>query len=121
LLCAALIFEVLGMSGWFPHLGRSVQPCLWLGALGAMGSTVAGYLLMAGEQIEGKDMTLHMWTGLGVVVLSTVCLCAKLIRIPQIGMVPLLLVTVMLTGASSHFGETWFTTMTTCQNTLPVH
>lgn len=104
LLCAALIFEVLGMSGLFPRLSDSVLPCLWLGAAGAMGATVAGYLLMAGEQIEGKDMTLHMWTGLGVVVLATLCLAAKLARLSPVLMSGLLLVTVGLTGASSHFG-----------------
>jgi uncharacterized membrane protein len=104
LLSAALIFEVLGMSGWFPKLSESVLPCLWLGALGSMGATIAGYLLMAGEQIEGKDMGLHMWTGLGVVVLATLCLYAKLARLSPLVMSVLLLVTVGLTGASSHFG-----------------
>lgn len=104
LLSAALIFEVLGMSGWFPRLAESVLPCLWLGALGAMGATIAGYLLMAGEQIEGTDMGLHMWTGLGVVVLAVVCLYAKLARLAPLAMSALLLVTVGLTGASSHFG-----------------
>lgn len=104
LLCAALIFEVLGLTSLFPRLSDSVLPCLWLGVAGAMGATVAGYLLMAGEQIEGKDMTLHMWTGLGVVVLSTLCLCAKLVRVAPLPMSALLLVTVGLTGASSHFG-----------------
>ena len=104
LLCAALIFEGLGLTGWFPKASDSVLPCLWLGLVGAMGATIAGYLLMNGEQIEGKNMTLHLWTGLGVVVLATLSLCAKLAHLPKPAMVAILFVTVNFTGASSHFG-----------------
>ena len=104
LLCTALIFEVLGVSGLFPKLGESVLPCLWVGALGAMGATVAGYLLMNGEQITGKNMTLHLWTGLGVVVLATLSLYAKLVNFPKPVLIPILFLTVGLTSASSHFG-----------------
>jgi len=104
LLVAALVFEALDALAWFPRSGDHVIPALWLGALGAIGSTVAGYLLMTGQGIEGKDMVLHMWTGFAVVVLAFLCLWLKLASLPRLITLPAIAATVALTGASSHFG-----------------
>jgi hypothetical protein len=104
LLVAALVFELLDALGWSPGAGDHVVPSLWLASLGAVGSTAAGYLLMTGQGIEGKDMVLHMWTGFAVVLVSFLCLWFKLADLPRLVTLPAIAATVALTGASSHFG-----------------
>lgn len=70
LIFLAAIMEFLGHFTAFSHLRASIPFVLWLSFLGAIGATVAGYLLMTLEDYSGRAMTLHLYFGLAVVVLT---------------------------------------------------
>ncbi len=104
LLCIVFFLEILGRTRWFPGWADNTLPILWFGTLGAVSATIAGYLLMTGEQIEGHFMTRHMWTGFGVVVLSVFSIILKVSnKVVPIYLFVLLANTVLI-GISSHFG-----------------
>jgi hypothetical protein len=70
LIFLAAIMEFLGHFTAFSHLRASIPFVLWLSFLGAIGATVAGHLLMTLEDYSGRAMTLHLYFGLAVVVLT---------------------------------------------------
>jgi hypothetical protein len=70
LIFLAAIMEFLGHFTAFSHLRSAIPFVLWLSFLGAIGATVAGYLLMTLEDYSGRAMTLHLYFGLAVVVLT---------------------------------------------------
>lgn len=70
LIFLAFAMEVLGNFTAFSHV-RPAQPfVLWLSFLSGIGATVAGYLLMTLEDYSGRAMTLHLYFGLSMVVLT---------------------------------------------------
>lgn len=76
-----LIVPVIEIVGRWPgrgHLRESVPLLLWLTALGTIGATVVGYLLMEGEQIASPLMDKHLWTGLGFGALVFATLALRL-------------------------------------------
>jgi len=70
LIFLAAIMEFLGHFTAFSHLRGAIPFVLWLSFLGAIGATVAGYLLMTLEDYSGRAMDLHLYFGLAVVVLT---------------------------------------------------
>ncbi len=99
----ALAMEALGYFTAFSHLRPSIPFVLWIGFLGAVGATLMGYLLMRLEDYSGKAMTLHLWFGLAVVVLSAFALIYSLRGnriLTGIG----ILGAAFTTAASGHFG-----------------
>jgi len=70
LIFLAVAMEFLGYFTAFAHLRTSIPFVLWLSFLGAIGSTVVGYLLMTLEDYSGRAMDLHLYFGLAVVVLT---------------------------------------------------
>ncbi len=79
----ALVFltiaiEIFGKVKGFEHIRASTTFILWLTLLGSLIATVFGFLLMEVEEVSGRAMNLHMWTGLAVVVCSLFALIFKL-------------------------------------------
>lgn len=99
----ALAMEALGYFTAFSHLRPSIPFVLWIGFLGAVGATVMGYLLMSLEDYSGSAMTLHLWFGLAVVVLSAFALIFSL-RGNRILTGLGILGAAFTTAASGHFG-----------------
>ncbi len=105
LLAAALAMEALGRLRIFPGLENQVLPLLWMGFLGAIAATLAGYLLMTSDRYEGTFMTRHLWSGLAVVVLSLSTLILHLVpKFPAPAYLASLTLTVLTVGMSSHYG-----------------
>lgn len=57
---------------------EAIIATLWLTLIGSIGTTILGFALMGAEDVAGKAMDLHMWTGLAVVVFSVLALIFKL-------------------------------------------
>src|SRR5690606_25030158 len=74
----AVAMEFLGHFTAFSHLHRSLPFVLWLSFLGAVGATLIGYLLMTLEDYSGRAMSLHLYFGLAVVVLTLFALVFSL-------------------------------------------
>lgn len=103
-LLGALAVEVFA---FFPALRRYAQGSavmLWFGLFGSIAATVLGFLLMVGDHISGSFMTLHLWTGLGVVVLTAVALVMKLLEVRPSLLIGTLVANLALTSYSSHEG-----------------
>tara|TARA_R110002096_G_scaffold159011_2_gene324571 strand:+ start:2351 stop:3391 length:1041 start_codon:yes stop_codon:yes gene_type:complete len=104
LLCVVFFLEILGRIKPFKGWADNTMPLLWFGTLGAAAATIAGYLLMMGEQTSGNNMKWHMWTGFGVVVLGVLSLILKASN----RVVPIYLLVlagnVVLISISSHYG-----------------
>ncbi len=103
LLCIAFFVEMLGRMGICSGWQHQTLPMLWFGTLGAAAATIAGYLLMVGEQTEGRNMFWHMWTGFGVVALGVLSLILKVCNWSFL-LLLVLLGNLVLIGISSHFG-----------------
>lgn len=99
----ALVMEALGYFTAFSHLRQSIPFVLWIGFLGAVGATVMGYLLMRLEDYSGRAMTLHLYFGFAVVVLSAFALIYSL-RENRILTAVGILGAAFTTAASGHFG-----------------
>lgn len=103
LIFLALAMEVLGYFTAFSHL-RPAQPfVLWLSFLSGIGATVVGYLLMELEDYSGRAMSLHLYFGLAVVVLTLAALFFSLKGkrfLSGLGTAA----AAFATGATGHFG-----------------
>ncbi len=97
------VIEILGRGEKGASIRGSVPMLLWLSFLGSVGATVMGYMLMKSEDFEGKAMNIHLWTGLGVVVLSFLALISKLAD--KRGAYALsLFLSIVGVGAAGHYG-----------------
>lgn len=73
-----IALELFGKLPGFHHIREATVFTLWLSLLGAILATLLGFLLMEVEDVSGKAMTYHLWTGLAVVVLSLLALIFKI-------------------------------------------
>lgn len=86
-------------------LTHGIMKVIWLlGMATALLSSITGYLLSLSGEYEGDTVALHMWMGIGVVVIS-ILICAKVLNrqfdaVYKVASVALLLL-ILLTG---HFG-----------------
>jgi hypothetical protein len=103
LLFVVPLMEVVGWTRWGKKVREGVPFVLWIAVLTAAAASFLGYLMMHAEDIEGRWMTLHMWTGLAVGVFAVLALIFKLTKI-----VPLYALTLLgavgSTMAAGHFG-----------------
>jgi uncharacterized membrane protein len=103
LLLIVPVVEFLGRFGGKRQLLDSVPLLLWLTALGTVGATVIGYLLMEGEQIESDLMDKHLWSGLIFGALAFLTLGLR-----QLGWtwlyLPCLGAAVLVLSAAGHYG-----------------
>lgn len=103
-LLGALAVEIFP---FFPVLRPYAQGglvMLWFGLFGSIAATILGFLLMVGDHIGGSFMTVHLWTGLGVVVLTAVALVMKLLEVRPSLLIGTLAANLALTSYSSHEG-----------------
>lgn len=103
LIFLVVMLEIFGRMAGFADLQQAVTFTLWFTLVGAIGATVLGFLLMEVEEGAGKAMTLHMWTGLGVVVLTLFALIFKIKGAGAPYGVTLLL-SVLCISAAGHYG-----------------
>ncbi|MCB1090081.1 MAG: hypothetical protein KDL87_01015 [Verrucomicrobiae bacterium] len=103
LLLIVPVLEILGRWPGRAYLRDSVPLLLWLTALGTIGSTVAGYLLMEGEQIESDLMTRHLWSGIifGALAFLTLILRLRSQGLLYLGSLGFSIVVLSLAG---HYG-----------------
>ena len=104
LLAGALALEAASILPVFRRWGEGVVPMLWLSLLGGIAATLLGYVLMQADDFTGKFVTLHMWTGLGVVLLTAVSLYFCLFNAGRKINLLMLAATCGLTSAAGHFG-----------------
>lgn len=103
LIMAVPLLELLGRKESRASFREAVPAVLWLVFLGALGSSFVGYLLMQGELIESRLMTLHLWTGLGVGVAALFTLMFKLLRWGPLYAL-CLMASLGLIASAGHFG-----------------
>ncbi|MCP5538540.1 MAG: hypothetical protein H7A53_13735 [Akkermansiaceae bacterium] len=97
------LLEWFGRRDSTAYLREAAPLVLWLALLGALGSTVAGYLLMIGEESESPLMNYHLWSGVGVGVAILLALIFRLTD--KVGAYLLCLAaSLFLTAAAGHFG-----------------
>lgn len=96
--------EILALAPSCRDFSKASLPMLWLGLLGGICATMAGYLLMQSDQYTGKFMTLHLWTGLSVVLLTALTLLLKLKENQNSLYLASLAATFILITVSSHYG-----------------
>jgi len=104
LLAGALVLEGLALFSRFRDVARGTVPMLWMALLGGVIATILGYTLMEADGFTGKFVTLHLWTGLGVVLLTALSLWLRLKDVRQPLYLGSLAATVILTGIAGHYG-----------------
>jgi len=103
LLFVVPLMEVVGWTRWGKKVREGVPFVLWMAVLTAAAASFLGYLMMQAEDIAGRWMTLHMWTGLAVGVFAVLALVFKLAKVGPLYFVTLL-AAVGSTAAAGHFG-----------------
>lgn len=103
LILAVPILELLGRKDSWASFREAVPAVLWLVFFGALGSSFFGYLLMQGELIESRLMTLHLWTGLAVGGAALLTLVFKLLRWGPLYAI-CLIASLGLIASAGHFG-----------------
>ena len=103
LLFVVPLMEMVGWTRWGKRVREGVPFVLWMAVLTAAAASFLGYLMMQAEDIAGRWMTLHMWTGLAVGMFAVLALVFKLARIGPLYFVTLL-AAVGSTAAAGHFG-----------------
>lgn len=103
LLVAALEILAFGKSERALAIKKVIPTILWLAMWGTVMATLLGYLLMTVEDIAGKAMTLHLWTGLGVGVFAILALIFKLAAKEGLYGVSLFL-GILAVSAAGHYG-----------------
>lgn len=103
LLFVVPLMEIVGWTRWGHRVRDGVPFVLWMAVLTAAAASFLGYLMMQAEDIAGRWMTLHMWTGLAVGVFAVLALVFKLAKIGPLYFVTLL-AAVGSTAAAGHFG-----------------
>lgn len=98
-----IALELFGKVPGFHHIREASTFTLWLTLLGSIVTTILGFLLMEVEEVNGKAMTLHMWTGLGVVGLSVLALIFKLRGLGFVYGITLL-ASALCVAAAGHYG-----------------
>ncbi|MEM7145911.1 MAG: c-type cytochrome domain-containing protein [Verrucomicrobiota bacterium] len=71
---------------------------------GAIVASILGFLLMTTESFAGKAMTLHMWTGLAVVVLTFATLKFRLSNLTSVYYYGALVLAAVFVSAAGHYG-----------------
>lgn len=104
LLVGALAVEIFQFFPVLRPYAKGSLVMLWLALLGGIGATLTGFLLMMGEQTTGKFMTVHLWTGLLVVVFTAVLLVMKVLEVRPNVLVGAMAANLALTSYSSHEG-----------------
>ena len=95
--------EFFGRFKGLVAIRDSIPFVLWMTLLSGIGATILGYLLMGVEDVAGKAMTLHLWTGLGVVVLSLFALIFKIVGIGFLYFLSLI-ASLVCVSAAGHYG-----------------
>lgn len=97
------LMEIVGWTRWGAKVREGVPFVLWIAVLTAALASFLGYLMMSAEDIAGRWMTLHMWTGLTVGVFAVLALVFKLAKIGPLYALTLL-AAIGATAAAGHFG-----------------
>ncbi len=103
LLFVVPLMEIVGWTRWGKRVREGVPFVLWIAVLTAAAASFLGFLMMQAEDIAGRWMTLHMWTGLAVGVFAVLALVFKLAKVGPLYFVTLL-AAVGSTAAAGHFG-----------------
>lgn len=104
-----LLLELFGRMPGFANLRSSVSFVLWITLIGAIGASLLGFLLMEVEEYTIRPitspnaLTLHLWTGLVVVVLILLTLIFKLKEV-RVAYSVTLLITVLGVMIAGHYG-----------------
>ncbi|MEM1324848.1 MAG: c-type cytochrome domain-containing protein [Bacteroidota bacterium] len=77
ILLAAIVLDGLSLRKRFEELKGAVPVLYLLGAIGAVGSCLTGYLLSTSGEYEGNTLEYHKWLGISVVVLSILFFLAR--------------------------------------------
>lgn len=103
LLFVVPLMEIVGWTRWGAKAREGVPFVLWMAVLTAAMATFLGFLMMNAEDIAGRWMTLHMWTGLAVGLFAVLALVFKLARIKFLYAVTLM-AAIGATAGAGHFG-----------------
>ncbi|PHR86783.1 MAG: hypothetical protein COA78_37680 [Blastopirellula sp.] len=100
-----IIVEILQYIGMIEKFGdSSIIAILAFVFISSIGATILGFLLMGVESVAGKAMTLHMWTGLAVVILSFTTLIFRIRKGSSIFYYLSLGLSALLITAAGHYG-----------------
>lgn len=104
ILVIAFLLEALSKAKRLAFLAPAVLPVLIFGALSAVISCVAGYLLSLTGGYEDDALALHQWLGIGVAVISVIlCILHKLNIARKLWFV-LSVCMIILLSAAGHYG-----------------
>ena len=103
LLFVVPLLEIVGWTRWGKKAREGVPFLLWIAVLTAAAASFLGFLMMNAEDIAGRWMTLHMWTGLAVGVFAVLALIFKLAKVGPLYFLTLI-GAVGSTMAAGHFG-----------------
>lgn len=115
LILASFLFELLSQKANKPEYREPASLLLWLGALSAVVSAIAGYLLSVNGGYAGNTFAFHQWFGLATSVISTLLIQIKSKEnikryfTPLFGVLAILLVVTGHYGASLTHGEDFLT------------
>lgn len=104
MLMVAFILEGLSKVKQLTFLSAAVLPVLIFGALSAVLSCIAGYLLSFSGGYEEDALALHQWLGIGVAVISVLlCVLHRYVVLKKLWF-PLSGVMIVLLSAAGHYG-----------------
>lgn len=104
LLVGALAVEAFQFVPAMRPYAQGGLAMLWMALFGGIAATVLGFMLMVGEKTTGKFMTMHLWTGLGVVVFTAAILVLKILEMKPSVIIGAMTANLALTSYSSHEG-----------------
>lgn len=104
MLMIAFILEGLSKVKRLAFLSAAVLPVMIFGALSAVLSCIAGYLLSLSGGYEDDALALHQWLGIGVAVISVLlCVLHRYVVLKKLWF-PLSGLMIILLSAAGHYG-----------------
>ncbi|GEP94746.1 c-type cytochrome domain-containing protein [Chitinophaga cymbidii] len=104
MLMIAFILEGLSKVKRLAFLSAAVLPVMIFGALSAVLSCIAGYLLSLSGGYEDDALALHQWLGIGVAVIAVLlCVLHRMAVLKKLWF-PLSGVMIVLLSAAGHYG-----------------
>lgn len=104
MLMVAFLLEGLSKYKQLGFLAPSILPVLIFGALAAIASCIAGYLLSLSGGYEEDALMLHQWLGIGVAVVSVVLVILRRYAVLKKAWFPLSGLMILLLSAAGHYG-----------------
>lgn len=104
MLMVAFLLEGLGRVKRLAFLSAAVLPVMIFGALSAILSCIAGYLLSLSGGYEEDALALHQWLGIAVAVIAVaLCFLHRLVLLKRLWF-PLSGLMIVLLSAAGHYG-----------------